>query len=159
MANVEVIKQADLAELEELAHQNRFMDLGRFIGVIANWSVTGKTDGQLPAMYARDAASDITDLMAKLPKLLGFDSEIEFVLGYKPLYFGLLSDLDSRDLSAWQGFQGRAFRNAAAVETDDPDELRREWIDLVNQLATFIAKRRRIARARRTGQDRRKQTA
>jgi len=147
---------SDLWALAELARQNGAIELARVIEVIANWSETGKSDGLVPAMYARNAASDLTELVAKLPKVSGFDSEIEFVLGYKPLYLGLLPDPDSQDLSAWQGFQGRAFRNAAAVETDDPHELRREWIDLVHELATFVAKRRRIAKARQHGQDRRK---
>ena len=149
---------SDLEALEELARQDGLTELARVIGVIANWSQTGKSDGAVPAMYARNTASDLTDLIAKLPKVSGFDSEIEFVLGYKPLNFGLLPELDSQDLSAWQTFQGRAFRNAAAVDTDDADELRREWIDLIHQLATFVAKRRRIARVRRNGQDRRKQS-
>lgn len=146
---------SDLSALGDLARQNGGGELARTIDVIADWSQAGKADGQIPAMYARNAGSDLTDLMAKLPKLSGFESEIEFVLGYKPLYFGLLPDPDSQDLSTWQAFQGRAFRNAAAVDTDDTDELRREWIDLIHQLATFVAKRRRIARVRRQGQDRR----
>jgi hypothetical protein len=151
--------QSDMSALEELARQSGVIELSRVVGVIANWSATGKTDGQVPAMYARNAASDLTELIAKLPKLAGFDSEIEFVIGYKPLDFGLLPDPDSQAVSAWLGFQGRAFRNAAAMDTDDADELRREWTDLVHELATFVGKRRRIARARQHGQDRRKQSS
>lgn len=149
---------SDLSALADLARQHGVIELARVIEVIAERSGTGKSDGEVPPMYARKAATDLTELMAKLPKVFGFDSEIEFVLGYKPLYLGLLPDPDTRDLTAWQGYQGRAFRNAGAVDTDDPNELSREWTDLVSELATFVAKRRRIARARQHGQDRRKQS-
>ena|SRR5437867_1487365 len=140
----------DLLGLANLAEQNGFGRLSRIVEVITAWAQSGKP-GDIDAYYARGAALDLSDLMPKLPELTGYNAEIEFVLGYKPLETALLPEADADELRTWQGFQGRAFGNLDVSDRDDAATIRDHWIPLVHDLARFVGRRRRIARLRKAG--------
>jgi len=139
----------DLSGLEELARRNGFGTFGRLVDVINEWAQSDQS-GEIPASYARPAATELAEMLLQLPALVGYKSEIEFVLGYKPLQVGLLPDADAEDVRTWHGFQGRAFRNAEVTNRDEQAAIREQWIPLVHELATYVGKRHRIARARQS---------
>jgi hypothetical protein len=139
----------DLSSLQELADRNGFHQLARMIAVLSDWSRTGNADGEIPDQYALEAALDLMEFLPMLPKLDGYDSELDFVLGYKPLYLGLLPETDAAEIRVWQSFQGRAFRSAEASGSDKHEPLRDQWTPLIHGLATFVATRRRIASAQK----------
>ena len=140
----------DLLGLASLADQNGLGKLSRVVEVITAWAQSGKP-GDIDAYYARGAALDLSDLLPKLPELAGYNSEIEFILGYKPLAMALLPEADANDLRTWHGFQGRAFSNLDVSDRDDAATIRDLWIPLVHELASFVGRRRRIARLRKAG--------
>jgi hypothetical protein len=140
----------DLYGLSRLADQNGFGRLSHIVEVITSWAQSGKA-GDLDAYYARGAALDLLDMLPKLPELAGYNSEIEFVLGYKPLAMVVLPEGDADGLRTWHGFQSRAFANVDVSERDDMATIRDRWIPLVHDLARFLARRRRIARVRKAG--------
>jgi hypothetical protein len=136
--------------LAGLAEENGCGMLNRLVEVIGAWAQSG-TPGDIDAYYARGAALDLSDLLPKLPELAGYNSEIEFVLGYKPLAMAALPEADVDELKRWQSFHGRAFANVDVSERDEAAAIRDCWIPLVNDLARFLGRRRRIARARKAG--------
>lgn len=138
----------DLLGLARLADQNGFGRLSHIVEVITSWAQSGKP-GDIDAYYARPAALDLSDFLPKLPELAGYNSEIEFVLGYKPLGMALLPEADADELRTWHGFQGRAFGHLDVSDHDDTATIRDHWIPLVHDLARFLGRRRRIARLRK----------
>jgi hypothetical protein len=140
----------ELHALAGLADQHGFGGLSRVVEVITAWAQSGEP-GDINAYYARGAALDLSGLLPKLPELTGYNSEIEFVLGYKPLAMAVLPEADADELRTWHGLQGRAFGNIDVSNSDDMVTVRDYWILLVHDLAKFLGRRQRIARARKAG--------
>jgi len=136
----------ELSQLEALASREGLSHLARMIDVVMSWISSPQLQGNVPPDISANAAVDLIDLLDKLPKVIGYESEVAFVLGYKPLDFGNLPVPDKAVIHDWSEFHNQAITRAGDPMTRDPDELRSEWEKLVDGLAVFVAKRSRVVR-------------
>ena len=136
----------DLAALEELANSERFPYLARMIDVVTSWISSPNLAGNVPPEVSASAGADLVDFLPRLPKAMSAASEIDFVLGYKPSDMALLPKEDATQVIAWHGFHSQGVLHCGDTMTADPDELRKQWVKLVEDLAIFVAHRRRIRR-------------
>jgi hypothetical protein len=136
----------DLGALEALANSEGFTYLGRMIDVVSSWISSPNLTGNVPPDASASAGADLVDFLDRLPKTIGDVSEVEYVLGYKPLDLAVLPKTDAAEVVQWHEFRSLGIRHCADTYEDDPDELRKQWMKLVDDLAVFIGQRRRIGR-------------
>ncbi len=144
-----VAKLRDLTDLEELASKAGLPNLSRFIDHATRWTHAGDKPSEMPDYFTEQLAAELADFLPKLPNVAGFDSEVEFAIGYKPVVLELLPEIDADELRKWQGFYGQVFRNSDVKATDAMTR-HQIWTPLIQDLATFLAKRRLFAKLRRT---------
>ena len=82
---MDLAKLRHLTDLEELASKAGLTNLSRFIDRVAHWGHAGEMPSEMPDYFTEQLASELSDFLPRLPKLAGFDSEIEFAIGYKPV--------------------------------------------------------------------------